>query len=648
MRYLLGLLGLVVVVGLMTTPARATTYWVADSGGDPGNNCQAATNQSSPKKTINDGITCLNPGDTLIVRSGIYNETMNSGSIPNGSSNTSRTVVKSEVRRGATVRHSSGSPISLHGKSNITIDGFVLDGQNISGAGGIDLNAQTGLSNITIQGVEVKNIRADSDTSEPPPCPSCYGTTAGIGASYDASNVVLHDLFVHDIGMNCAGHNCCNECYGYGIYLSGRGYTLENSEFYNTTGWIVHGYTGSPNGASDNTVRNNYFHDSGGPVLLCQANNKIYNNILYRFGQMGYGLGTGIQTAGACGGQSSHHNLIANNTIVNVTGNCIDNGYGNTNTVQNNICYQTGDNSPNAGSGGGDLISNNLQGTNPLFVNASPVTAADFQLQSGSPARDAGISTSSVFTTDIGGNQRIQNGVQDEGAWEFGGAPPPPVIDPLVKWSFNEGTGTTVADGSGNSRPLTLSGVPLPTWVSPGRLGAAAMHCPGGLGQAAPAASLPIGGAYSWTLWVRGQAAPSLTTDEVVFYNDDQFGVFWGSNDATVRAALSHHTATGSYVNTQVSGALAGGTWYHLGVTYDGSTVKLFLNGQVQSQASATSLMTASGTLTVCNGGGGGSPFVGDVDEMKIWGRALSDAEIQGEFALGVHAAPRRRGLAAK
>jgi parallel beta-helix repeat protein len=360
--------------------AQGATYYVAPTGQS---GCSQNTN--SPQGGINNGIGCLASGDTLIVKSGVYTQAMNSNSIPNGSAG-APTIVKSEVKRGAIIRHTSGSAIQLSaGKSNITIDGFVIDPNNVYGAGGLDLNAQNGLTNILIQGVEIKNFKADDFT--PNPTTGNYGTTAGIGASWTATNVIMRDLYVHDIGTNCNGGNCCNECFGYGIYLSGNGYTLENSEFGNTSGWIVHGYAGGAPAASNNIVRNNYFHDSGGPVLLCQSNNQIYNNIIVRLGTIGNRIGPGIQLAGACHGEASSNNMVYNNTVYQSGGPCIDLGSSGNGTVRNNICYQNR-NDAVQGGGSGNVVSNNLLGQNPLFVNAS---AGDFHLQNGSPAIDAGV-----------------------------------------------------------------------------------------------------------------------------------------------------------------------------------------------------------------------------------------------------------------
>jgi hypothetical protein len=617
--------GFLVLLLALALPVWGKTVYVGTSGND-GNGCDSTTS-TTRRRTINGGIDCLNGGDTLIVGSGVYAERMDVSNIPNGSGG-SPTLIKSEVMRGAILRpNGAGTMIQFTGnKSNIVVDGFVLDGINAGyGVGGLDFQASGGLNNLLVMNLEIKNFTADDQNDGS----GFYHTTNGAAGSYDASNVVMRNLLIHDIGMNCAGGGCCNECFGYGIYLSGTGYTLEQSEFYNTTGWTVHGYcSGSSYCASNNIVRNNYFHDSGGPFLLCQRDNQVYNNILARFGQFGRALGTGIQFAGACGGETSTNNRVYNNTIVNVTGNCIDGGYGFNNIMQNNICYQTGDDSPNGGTGGGSTVTNNLTGANPLFVNGALSQAAHFQLQSGSPARNAGVSTASLFTTDYGGNARIQEGTQDIGAWEFGGGAPPSQA-PIGWWKLNEGAGTTAADSSGNGYTITLAGTPVPTWV-PGKVGSNALRCAGTGGTARTTAAFNPA-QYSWAMWIQGDAAPNTTSEQGPFIGGN-WGFLWSLTDIGGDQAAFHQLSDTTYVDVRIPTQLAGQVWYHVGATWDGSTLRVYLNGQLAASGIAGSLNPTTDPLRLC-GDPGDNSFAGRLDDVYIWDRAITAAEMAAQFA---------------
>ncbi|MDQ6862029.1 MAG: putative Ig domain-containing protein, partial [Verrucomicrobiota bacterium] len=77
--------------------------------------------------------------------------------------------------------------------------------------------------------------------------------------------------------------------------------------------------------------------------------------------------------------------------------------------------------------------------------------------------------------------------------------------------------------------------------------------------------------------------------------------------------------------------------WYHAAVTYDGATVTLYLNGQIESSKATAVLNTVldgANGLTI-----GSRPTVsvwnGQIDEVQIFNRALSQAEVQATYYAG-------------
>lgn len=84
---------------------------------------------------------------------------------------------------------------------------------------------------------------------------------------------------------------------------------------------------------------------------------------------------------------------------------------------------------------------------------------------------------------------------------------------------------------------------------------------------------------------------------------------------------------------------LSANTWSHLAATYDGTALRLFVNG---AQAATT---TVSGAIVSSNGvlqiGGNrllGTFFQGRIDEVRIYNRALSAAEIQRDMNVAIGA----------
>ena len=208
--------------------------------------------------------------------------------------------------------------------------------------------------------------------------------------------------------------------------------------------------------------------------------------------------------------------------------------------------------------------------------------------------------------------------------------PDPDPTAPLAHFSFDEGSGTT-ADGG----PLdgTINGA---TWAA-GRVGGALRF--DGVDDWVSVAddpSLQLADAVTLEAWVNPADADSWQT---VVLKERPGGLSYalyrswadGAPSATVNNGGSRDVHT-------VGSALPLDQWSHLAFTYDGGTVRLYVNGeQVASQAVAGPLVTGNGVLAI--GGNTVWPteyFAGLIDEVYVYGRALSQAEIQRDMNAGV------------
>jgi hypothetical protein len=78
--------------------------------------------------------------------------------------------------------------------------------------------------------------------------------------------------------------------------------------------------------------------------------------------------------------------------------------------------------------------------------------------------------------------------------------------------------------------------------------------------------------------------------------------------------------------------ALPLNTWTHVAATYDGATLRLYINGaQVSSQPHSGAIVTSTGALRI-GGDSAGEYFQGLLDEIRIYNRALSPSEILGDM----------------
>jgi glucose/arabinose dehydrogenase/PKD repeat protein len=192
-------------------------------------------------------------------------------------------------------------------------------------------------------------------------------------------------------------------------------------------------------------------------------------------------------------------------------------------------------------------------------------------------------------------------------------------------WSFDEPSGAQVADASGRGNHGTISGA---TRGAAGRFGGA----------------LSFDGVNDWVT-VADSASLDLTSGMTLeaWVNPAALGSAWRTallkeHGGTLAYALYAHnggSAPAGYVNAGVNGtsALPIGTWSHLAATYDGTTLRLYLNGtQVATRALTGALQVSSGALRF---GGNGvwldEFFSGRLDELRVYNRALTAAEVAAD-----------------
>ena len=113
-----------------------------------------------------------------------------------------------------------------------------------------------------------------------------------------------------------------------------------------------------------------------------------------------------------------------------------------------------------------------------------------------------------------------------------------------------------------------------------------------------------------------------------------------------VYALYAHDNAPRPAAYIRVGGvevAVAGGsplalnTWTHLTTTYDGSTLRLYVNGvETGSRSTGGPIQVSTGRLRIGGNAVWSEWFAGRIDEVRLYNRALSAAEIQVDMATPV------------
>ena len=206
----------------------------------------------------------------------------------------------------------------------------------------------------------------------------------------------------------------------------------------------------------------------------------------------------------------------------------------------------------------------------------------------------------------------------------------------VAAYSFDEGAGTTAADASGRANTGTL--VNGPTWAA-GRNGTALQF--DGTNDRMRinhADSLNLTTASTFSTWIYPTAAQTgwrtILQKEVDAY-------FLSSTTSTGVPATGGTLNSSCCHDVFAPGALPLNTWTHIAATYDGAQMRIYINGvQVASAARSGTYQSTTAPLWVGGSAWYGEHFQGRLDDLRIYNRALSAAEIQTDMAASVAGSP--------
>lgn len=262
------------------------------------------------------------------------------------------------------------------------------------------------------------------------------------------------------------------------------------------------------------------------------------------------------------------------------------------------------------------------------FDNRVDVTAADGVMEVPITPREGG--TNSLFVTafDRAGN------AGEPREYVFNVADP---SNPIAAWNFDETGGDTAADITGKGHPLTLNGAAFGSaYANNGQVNNTSSF------SSTSTPLLNTEHAFSVSAWAKLDKADSFYT---VASQDggSVSGFYLQYSDAEDRWSFSAATEEGSNPSTvrAVSSAPPElGVWTHLLGTYEPNSreMKIYVNGKLEGTANAK-LFGTTGLFVVGAAkwnGGRVDRFPGVIDHVKVWDRALNDAEAanQSNFAV--------------
>jgi hypothetical protein len=207
-------------------------------------------------------------------------------------------------------------------------------------------------------------------------------------------------------------------------------------------------------------------------------------------------------------------------------------------------------------------------------------------------------------------------------------------------WHLDESSGTTAVDTSGNANHGTINGASRTT----GRFGRA-LRFDGNDDSVfiARSGNSLEPAAVTVESWVRGSASPGafkhIISQGAYLCEVASYGLYTGAG-----GGAAFYVSNGSddqvAVSPQAPPSIWDGAWHHVAGTYDGTAVRLFVDGAEVGTGTAATIPIGYGLPNPAGqlgafGGGCMLNWAGDLDEPRIWRRALSASELAASAAMG-------------
>ena len=193
-----------------------------------------------------------------------------------------------------------------------------------------------------------------------------------------------------------------------------------------------------------------------------------------------------------------------------------------------------------------------------------------------------------------------------------------------------------MTDASGNGNNGTIANA---TWSTSGKYGGALQfNGTNALVTIPDAASLHLSTGMTLEAWVNPSVVNAAWRDVIYKGNDNFYLEATSTNASKPDAGM---IAGGSYADAIGTAKLTANTWSFLTETYDGSTLRLYVNGtQVASTAHTGTIATSTNPLQIGGDSIYGQFFAGLIDNVRVYNVALTAAQIQTDQATAVTSGP--------
>lgn len=196
-------------------------------------------------------------------------------------------------------------------------------------------------------------------------------------------------------------------------------------------------------------------------------------------------------------------------------------------------------------------------------------------------------------------------------------------------------TGTTAADSVGsNTGTISATGVTLSVTGALLTDTDTAMTFDGASGKITSASAVAIGNNCSVEAWVKVANGYNPTQAAWISNRNGSGQLYFGIGNGGPHLFAYYTGGTPAAVNGVKT--LNDGNWHHVVWTSDGTTTRLYLDGQQDVATTQTISSAPSGTLNLAYDSGIGNWFAGSIDEVANYPSVLSAATILRHYNAGI------------
>jgi hypothetical protein len=201
----------------------------------------------------------------------------------------------------------------------------------------------------------------------------------------------------------------------------------------------------------------------------------------------------------------------------------------------------------------------------------------------------------------------------------------------IAHWTFDEGSGTTAADSSGNGHNGSLTNGA--SFVGTGKIGGAiSFDGVDDYVRVEHSDSLSLNGELTFSAWVNNSELSWLDTIISKGERENRLNYWFSTIDSNISLGVFNRTWLGS---DTAGTSLLPNTWYHVAVTFNNNADSAFFyvdGTQVASLTFDANPITNSEALYIGRSQYTTEYWKGMLDEIRIYNRALSASEVKAIY----------------